>query len=128
MQKMRSQGGFFLLGDISDLCGPGGPLHESWEASLRPDEAKDWTCCRALAAEVGVVCLPVSPFFGEKTPESIRTRFARFCFAKTDATLEEGPEEGHLASGEKAAEPPRLRRAAAPPLFAASTGATKKGR
>lgn len=85
----RSQGGFFLLGDISDLCGPEGPLHESWEASLRPDEAKDWTCCRALAAEVGIVCLPVSPFFGEQTPESIRTRFARFCFAKTDATLEE---------------------------------------
>ncbi|CAE7584812.1 ccbl [Symbiodinium microadriaticum] len=85
----RSQGGFFLLGDISDLCGPEGPLHESWEASLRPDEAKDWTCCRSLAAEVGIVCLPVSPFFGEQTPESIRTRFARFCFAKTDATLEE---------------------------------------
>ena len=31
---------------------------------LRPDEAKDWTCCRALAAEIGIVSLPVSPFFG----------------------------------------------------------------
>ena len=33
---------------------------------LRPDEAKDWTCCRALAAEIGIVSLPVSPFFGRK--------------------------------------------------------------
>lgn len=33
-------------------------------APLRPDEAKDWTCCRALAAEIGIVSLPVSPFFG----------------------------------------------------------------
>eukprot|EP00435_Cladocopium_sp_Y103_P073024 s1156_g42.t1 len=89
IKTARSQGGFFLLGDISGLCGPEGPLHESWEASLRPDEAKDWTCCRALAAEIGIVSLPVSPFFGAGSAENIRTRFARFCFAKTDATLEE---------------------------------------
>lgn len=89
IKTARSQGGFFLLGDISGLSGPDGPLHESWQASLRPGEAADWTTCRALAAEIGIVSLPVSPFFGHGTAEHIRTRFARFCFAKTDATLEE---------------------------------------
>eukprot|EP00440_Ansanella_granifera_P073377 gb/GFBE01079623.1/.p1 GENE.gb/GFBE01079623.1/~~gb/GFBE01079623.1/.p1 ORF type:complete len:603 (+),score=128.52 gb/GFBE01079623.1/:1-1809(+) len=85
----RSQGGFFLLGDIGDFCGPDGPLGEQWEAAQRPDEPRDWAFCRALAAKLGIVSLPISPFFGPGTPESIRTRFARFCFAKTDATLEE---------------------------------------
>eukprot|EP00931_Biecheleriopsis_adriatica_P027977 TRINITY_DN16735_c0_g2_i1.p1 TRINITY_DN16735_c0_g2~~TRINITY_DN16735_c0_g2_i1.p1 ORF type:complete len:755 (-),score=122.16 TRINITY_DN16735_c0_g2_i1:173-2437(-) len=85
----RSQGGFFLLGDISGLCGPDGPLSESWEAAAQPDEPRDWAFCRALAAKLGIVSLPVSPFFGPLTSESVRTRFARFCFAKTDATLAE---------------------------------------
>lgn len=85
----KSQGGFFLLGDIGDLCGEDGPLGNSWRASIRPDEPRDWTFCRALAAEIGMVALPVSPFFGPDAPSGVRTRFARFCFAKTFATLEE---------------------------------------
>jgi len=85
----RSQGGFFLLGDISGLCGPNGPLGRSWEASVRPDEPQDWAFCRALAAQLGVVSLPISPFFGPDASPDVRTRFARFCFAKTDTTLEE---------------------------------------
>ena len=45
--------------------------------------------------------LPVSPFFGPSSPESIRTRFARFCFAKTDATLEEASQVGGLRAPER---------------------------
>jgi len=86
---VRSQGGFFMLGDIAGLTGPSGPLASSWRAAERPGEPLDWTFCRALAAELGIVALPVSPFFGPGAPPDVRTRFARFCFAKTDATLEE---------------------------------------
>mmetsp|Transcript_112590 Transcript_112590/g.350974 ORF Transcript_112590/g.350974 Transcript_112590/m.350974 type:complete len:160 (-) Transcript_112590:108-587(-) len=86
---VRSQGGFFMLGDIGGLCGPSGPLAASWRDAERPGEPLDWTFCRALAAELGVVALPVSPFFGPTAPPDVRTRFARFCFAKMDATLEE---------------------------------------
>jgi len=89
VKTVQSQGGFFMLGDIGGLCGSSGPFGDSWDASVRPDEALDWTFCRAMASELGIVALPVSPFFGPDAPDSVRTRFARFCFAKTDATLEE---------------------------------------
>jgi len=86
---VKSQGGCFLLGDISALCGRDGPLGRSWDASSRPDEPRDWAFCRALAAQLGIVTLPVSPFFGPTASADVRTRFARFCFAKTLPTLEE---------------------------------------
>eukprot|EP00971_Amphidinium_carterae_P048497 955814-Amphidinium_carterae.1 len=50
---------------------------------------RDWAFSLALAEEVGVVTLPVSPFFGPEVSEDERVRFVRFCFAKTDATLDE---------------------------------------
>lgn len=89
VRTTKSQGGFFLLGDISALSGAGGPLGARWAAAEQPGEAQDWTFCRALATELGIVSLPVSPFFGPGAPEDVRTRFARFCFAKTDCTLTE---------------------------------------
>lgn len=89
IKTVRSQGGFFILADIGELCGEDGPLGASWAAAVRPGEPRDWTFCRALAAQLGIVSLPISPFFGPDLPESVRTRFVRFCFAKTDATLEE---------------------------------------
>jgi len=89
IKTVKSQGGFFLLADIGDLCGEKGPLGESWAAAVRPGEVEDWTFCRALAAQLGIVALPVSPFFGPETPPKVRNRFIRLCFAKTDDTLEE---------------------------------------
>lgn len=86
---IRSQGGFFLLADIGELCGETGPVGEHWFAASRPDEPRDWTFSRALAAQLGIVTLPVSPFFGPAAPQDVRTRFVRVCFAKTDSTLEE---------------------------------------
>jgi len=86
---VRSQGGFFLLADISGLCGPNGPLGDVWAEESQPGEAQDWTFCRAMAKKLGVVALPMSPFFSDDTPADVRTRFVRFCFAKTDSTLEE---------------------------------------
>lgn len=86
---VTSQGGFFLLADISGMCGPDGPLGDVWDEVSQPGEAEDWTFCRALAQKLGVVALPMSPFFGADTPVHVRTRFVRFCFAKTDSTLAE---------------------------------------
>merc|ERR1712137_5013 len=95
IRTVEGQGGIFLLGDIRGLYGADGPLGASWEKVRQPDEAIDWTCCRALAAELGIVSLPVSPFFGADTPEEVRTGFARFCFAKTTPTLEEAARRLH---------------------------------
>lgn len=89
VRTAKSQGGFFLLGDISALCGADGPLGASWVASEQPGEPRDWTFSRALAKELGIVSLPISPFFGPDAPEDLRSRFVRFCFAKTDGTLTE---------------------------------------
>lgn len=86
---VRSQGGFFLLADVSALCGEGGPLGDCWATAARADESQDWGFCRAMAAKLGIVALPMSPFFGPTAPVDVRERFVRFCFAKTDATLEE---------------------------------------
>eukprot|EP00747_Dinoflagellata_sp_TGD_P068088 gnl/TRDRNA2_/TRDRNA2_155563_c1_seq1.p1 gnl/TRDRNA2_/TRDRNA2_155563_c1~~gnl/TRDRNA2_/TRDRNA2_155563_c1_seq1.p1 ORF type:complete len:113 (-),score=24.49 gnl/TRDRNA2_/TRDRNA2_155563_c1_seq1:61-399(-) len=86
---VKAQGGFFLLADIKDKCGPDGPLGDVWDEVSQPGEAPDWTFCRALAKKLGIVALPISPFFGQDTPDDLRTRFVRFCFAKTDSTLDE---------------------------------------
>merc|ERR1711971_247144 len=86
---VKEGGGFFLLADISSKCGSSGPLGDVWDEVSQPGEALDWTFCRALAKKVGIVALPISPFFGPDTPDEVRTRFVRFCFGKTDSTLDE---------------------------------------
>eukprot|EP00747_Dinoflagellata_sp_TGD_P168468 gnl/TRDRNA2_/TRDRNA2_194908_c0_seq1.p1 gnl/TRDRNA2_/TRDRNA2_194908_c0~~gnl/TRDRNA2_/TRDRNA2_194908_c0_seq1.p1 ORF type:complete len:646 (+),score=79.69 gnl/TRDRNA2_/TRDRNA2_194908_c0_seq1:130-2067(+) len=86
---VKPQGGFFLLADIKNMCGKNGPLGDVWDEVAEPDEAPDWTFARALAKKLGVVVLPISPFFGSDTPDDVRTRFVRFCFAKTSSTLDE---------------------------------------
>merc|ERR1712150_237053 len=75
MATVKSQGGFFLLADVETLCGEGGPLGDCWAAVTRPDEPQDWTFCRALASKLGIVALPMSPFFGPAAPEDMRERF-----------------------------------------------------
>jgi len=89
---VQAQGGFFLLADISKVCGISGPLGDVWDEASLPGEPRDWTFCRAMAKKLGIVALPVSPFFGPDSPSYVRTRFVRFCFAKTDSTLDRAAE------------------------------------
>lgn len=88
----KAQGGFFLLADIRDLCGANGPFGDVWEEVSQEDEATDWTFCRAMAQKLGIVALPISPFMGPEASDDVRTRFVRFCFAKTDSTLDAAAE------------------------------------
>lgn len=46
----------------------------------------DLTLCRALVRDHGVAAIPLSPFYAEAANHG----FIRLCFAKTDATLDEG--------------------------------------
>ena len=49
-------------------------------------EARDADFCRAAVAEAGVAAIPVSAFYAEAPVD----RVVRLCFAKADATLDEG--------------------------------------
>ena len=83
---VKSQGGFFLLAALNGGRPPA-PLRQSWEFGMQAGLAHDWAFCLAMAAELGIVALPMSPFFREGSED--RSRFVRFCFAKTVDTLEE---------------------------------------
>jgi methionine transaminase len=48
-------------------------------------ELPDQQFCEWLTAEVGVAAIPLSAFYADAPPRSL----ARFCFAKTDTTLDE---------------------------------------
>jgi methionine transaminase len=55
----------------------------------RISESDDVSFCEWLAREIGVVAVPVSAFY-DRPPPSMR--LIRFCFAKTDETLERAAE------------------------------------
>jgi len=113
IKTVASASGFFLLADVGCLCGPEGPFGaEAWSRCVQehPDEERDWTFCRLLASELGIVSLPVSPFFSPNAPDNLRSRFVRLCFAKTDDTLDEATRRFRKLA---AAMPMRLRTATA---------------
>ena len=68
LTTLPAQGAYFLLADIKEL-----PF------------ADDVAFCRYLTTEVGVAAIPPSVFYSR--PETA-PRLARFCFAKSDATLD----------------------------------------
>ena len=97
MEPLACDSGMFLLADITSL----------WKRvpqdfrNLKENQnlAKDWVICRWLAEEKKLLVLPASPFSrnaitkfsncskneNDKQEEKL---FARFCFAKTDETLD----------------------------------------
>ena len=49
----------------------------------------DWAFCRWLALEHGLVAIPTSPFFSAASrAKGLGNGLVRFCFCKTDETLE----------------------------------------
>jgi aspartate/methionine/tyrosine aminotransferase len=69
LTPLRPQGTFFVMADTSAYkC------------------ADDVEFARFLTAEVGVACIPPSAFYADADKHEAR-HLARFCFAKTDATL-----------------------------------------
>jgi kynurenine---oxoglutarate transaminase / cysteine-S-conjugate beta-lyase / glutamine---phenylpyruvate transaminase len=85
-------GGFFLFARISPQiakCIPVDRLNVPNEATPTGMVRSDWALCQWMAEEMGLLCIPSSPFF---SPESARAgtysdHFIRIAFCKTDATL-----------------------------------------
>ena len=50
---------------------------------------QDWALCQWMAEEIGLLCIPSSPFFSiERVREGAADRFIRVAFCKTDETIE----------------------------------------
>lgn len=78
----------FLAGGLAEAGFAVLPCDGSYflTADIRPlGFSDDAEFCRRLITETGVAAIPVSAFYEEDPPR----HFARFCFAKLDATLEE---------------------------------------
>jgi aspartate/methionine/tyrosine aminotransferase len=70
------KGAYFLLADVSQVIAPGGTGQTFLD---------DAAFCRHLTTEVGVVAIPISAFYLDP---GTAPKLARFCFAKSDATLD----------------------------------------
>ncbi len=58
-----------------------------------PTMTHDWAFCRWLAIEYGLVAIPTSPFFSEASrAKGLGNGLVRFCFCKTDETIEAAAE------------------------------------
>lgn len=58
-----------------------------------PVMTHDWAFCRWLAIEHGLVAIPTSPFFSEASrAKGLGNGLVRFCFCKTDDTIEAADE------------------------------------
>lgn len=50
---------------------------------------QDWALCQWMAEEIGLLCIPSSPFFSlDKVEDGYADSFIRVAFCKTDATIE----------------------------------------
>lgn len=57
----------------------------------------DWALCQWMAEEIGVLCIPSSPFFSdERAIEGASDEFIRIAFCKTDETIRSAAEAFHL--------------------------------
>jgi len=63
---------------------PQGPYFLNIDLSASGIDLADTDFCKRLVTEAGVATIPVSAFYAEKPVSSV----VRFCFAKTDATLD----------------------------------------
>ncbi|MDX1477260.1 MAG: methionine aminotransferase [Saprospiraceae bacterium] len=70
-RMLACEGSYFILADYSDIS-----------------DLDDLAFARWLTEEHGVATIPLSPFYAEKISQPV----VRFCFAKTEATLDEAAE------------------------------------
>lgn len=83
---VKPMGGYFLFADLSAVQIP----ETYWQEHPTPDlpELQDWKTCYWLTREIGVAAIPPSAFYSPPH-QHLASRYARFCFCKTDATLHE---------------------------------------
>ena len=95
-------GSYFILANVSKLQVPQEELDacESTEALFClggkvPRRSRDWQICRWLTVKIGVAAIPPSEFYGPQNAH-LAESFARFCFCKTDETLQAAAERLRL--------------------------------
>jgi kynurenine aminotransferase len=83
-----TQGSYFLMVNTEKLRVEAEPVQ--WEESSDPAvlEPHDYTVCRWLTSVIGVTAIPTSSFYGPQN-RHLAKNLARFCFCKTDETLDE---------------------------------------
>jgi len=85
-------GGFFIFArvgkDIADKI-PKKYVMAANDAAPGGIARQDWALCQWMAEEVGLLCIPSSPFFSrQKAEEGASDEFIRVAFCKNDETLE----------------------------------------
>ena len=85
-------GGFFILaraGKEIERVIPDKYLFAENDAAPGGVARQDWALCQWMAEEVGLLCIPSSPFFSlDRVQEGVSDRFIRVAFCKTDETIE----------------------------------------
>ena len=89
------EGSYFILADISRFQIPESELQECEATEAKfclggrvPPRSYDWQVCRWLTVKMGVAAIPPSEFYGEEN-RHLAEKYARFCFCKTQETLDE---------------------------------------
>jgi len=82
------EGGFFIMGDTSDIKMPASCLEEPPTAASPRPMPRDWAMSRWMTKEAGVTTIPPSAFFS-KPNVHLADDFLRFAFCKQDGTLVE---------------------------------------
>jgi kynurenine--oxoglutarate transaminase/cysteine-S-conjugate beta-lyase/glutamine--phenylpyruvate transaminase len=85
-------GGFFIFAragkEITDLI-PQKYLFAKNRAAPGGVARQDWALCQWMAEEIGLLCIPSSPFFSpERGEEGASDSFIRVAFCKSDETIE----------------------------------------
>jgi len=85
LEPIAPEGSFFVMADTSRVAVP-----QEWVDRYRAEGA-DWAFACWLTAELGVACIPPSPFYSEANREAARS-LCRFAFAQDDAVLDQAAE------------------------------------
>eukprot|EP01059_Diplonema_ambulator_P001280 TRINITY_DN11033_c1_g1_i1.p1 TRINITY_DN11033_c1_g1~~TRINITY_DN11033_c1_g1_i1.p1 ORF type:complete len:454 (+),score=149.19 TRINITY_DN11033_c1_g1_i1:49-1410(+) len=87
LEPIMPEGGYFMLCDTTKIALQ--HPHPMWHApkDLPLKERRDFAVCRILTEKAGVTAIPASAFYAPEH-RHITDSLARFCFCKTDETLE----------------------------------------
>jgi kynurenine aminotransferase len=80
-------GSYFLLVDTSRINIPEHDWKEVNDIAL-PSANRDWKVCYWLTTKIGVAAIPPSSFYSNENSH-LAENLARFCFCKTQETLEQ---------------------------------------
>jgi len=85
-------GGFFILARVGkeiERMIPEKYLSAKNDAAPGGVTRPDWALCQWMAEEVGLLCIPSSPFFSiDRVEEGVSDSFIRVAFCKSDETIE----------------------------------------